>query len=176
MSDRIFAVVNQKGGVGKTTTAITLAHGLALQLLKDQRDEHVLLIDFDSQGNCATALGISPQQASLADILVGDAKVTDALVSADRSDDGLPRSNWWLLPSDQRLAETKTQLIMQQALNSAMSIMRPSQTQSSVPLLNLLEEKLGSFAARFTYVVIDCPPAHDAFSNAVYQLADAAIV
>lgn len=172
---KIFAVVNQKGGVGKTTTSINLADGLARKCRKENTG-HVLLIDFDAQGNCATSLGIDMSgRPSLSDVLQGQATLKECLVLADRRDQSLPRPNLWVLPSDQRLAETKTELIMQEALTNAMSIMRPTQAQR-IPLLKLLEVKVKPLADRFAFTIIDCPPAHDALSNAVYQMADAAIV
>ncbi len=178
MSDkpRIFAIVNQKGGVGKTTTAVNLAHGLAKKC-RHFDTGHVLLIDFDAQGNCATSLGIHSNGANLADVLAGRSELKESLVSASRAEQNLPRTNLWLLPSDQRLAEVKTELVMQEARNNAMAIMRPGQSGGqAVALLNLMETKIGPLASRFAYTIIDCPPAHDALTNAVYQLADAAIV
>jgi chromosome partitioning protein len=173
---KIFAVVNQKGGVGKTTTAINLAHGLAIKCQLEERG-HVLLIDFDAQGNCATSLGVRPNETDLADVLVGRGTLKESLVPTNRVEQGLQRPNLWLLPSTQKLAEVKTELVMQEALTSAMTIMRPDQNgRETVALLNLLEAKIGPLAGRFAFTVIDCPPAHDALSNAVYQLADAAIV
>jgi chromosome partitioning protein len=59
MSARIFTITNQKGGVGKTTTAVTVASGLARQ------GKRVLIIDLDPQGQCATALGVNPEPCLL---------------------------------------------------------------------------------------------------------------
>ncbi|MCA9970589.1 MAG: ParA family protein [Anaerolineales bacterium] len=177
---RIFAVVNQKGGVGKTTTTITLAYELAKLCREDPQpgapSEQVLIIDFDSQGNCAHSLGLRPNGENLANVLLGTGTVRENLLKADRAADGLPRPNLWLLPSDQQLAAVKTRLIMREAVQSAMSMIDPQEPGEQVPLLEVMRTQIGPVADRFAFVLIDCPPSHDAFMNAVYHLAQAAIV
>ena len=177
---RIFAVVNQKGGVGKTTTTITLAHELARLCREEPKadapSKQVLIIDFDSQGNCAHSLGLDPDGRNLATVLLGSGSVRDNLLNADRSNDGLSRPNLWLLPSDQQLATVKTRLIMREAVQSAMSMLDPQEDGEQMPIIEVMRSQIGPVAKRFAYVLIDCPPSHDAFMNAVYNLAQAAIV
>lgn len=163
----ILAIVNQKGGVGKTTTAINLAYGL-------QQHGNVLLIDFDGQGNCATALRVTPEY-TITDVLSGSVSAEDAICSTEW--EGVSRPNLWLLAANNRLSEMKEELMINDAVRIAMSAIRGKRdTPTNSAIRPILEDRLGRVARQFDYVVIDCPPAHDSFSDAVYQLADSAIV
>lgn len=96
MTQKILAIGSEKGGVGKTTTAVTLAHALALQNFK------VLLIDMDSQGNCAIALGVTAEKTTY-EALVMKEPIEKCVTHA--------RPNLDLLASDHRMAKVKNYMI-----------------------------------------------------------------
>jgi len=87
---KVITIANQKGGVGKTTTAVTLAHGLAIKGLQ------VLLLDLDPQGQCASALGLL-QEPGVFNLLVGGQTLADVTRTTGRA-------NLTLIPSDKRTA------------------------------------------------------------------------
>lgn len=93
---RYIGVVAEKGGVGKTTTALALSHDLA------RRGYTVVLCDLDTQGHCARCLGIDPQPG-LYNVMTGAVKLADALIEA--------RPGLWLLPGDTSTKELKEKLI-----------------------------------------------------------------
>ncbi|MCZ7568803.1 MAG: ParA family protein [Ardenticatenaceae bacterium] len=92
---KTIVIANQKGGVGKTTTAVSLAHGLAL------RGHATLLVDLDPQGQCATFLGLQPE-SGIFDLLISRRPLADLTRSADT--DGATRPGLRLLPGDKRTA------------------------------------------------------------------------
>jgi len=95
---RTIAVANQKGGVGKTTTAVALSHDLARQ------GHTVVLVDLDAQGNAAACLGLTPAPG-LAQLIMGQATIEQVLVEA--------RPNLWLLPGNGDTAMLKGWLMLQ---------------------------------------------------------------
>ena len=127
---RVIAIANQKGGVGKTTTAINLSTGLAAIGRK------VLMVDLDPQGNASTGLGIdrTNRRVSSYDVLMGGASVTDAQL--ETSIPGL-----YLIPSTVDLTGAELELI---------SLPRRAYR---------LREALAATVHEFDYVLIDSPPS-----------------
>lgn len=167
---KVFAVMNRKGGVGKTTTAVTLAHGLSERA-------RVLLVDLDPQGNCSTSLGVRVNGANIANLLTNDkVSVRESLVSADRSKSGgPPRPNLLLIPANDELARAKAYLIAREAA-SAVAAKFGGGSSGLVGIDDILVEKMGILRDVFDYIILDCPPSLDALQGAVYRFADAAIV
>lgn len=167
---KVLAVANRKGGVGKTTTAVSLAHGLARQLQADGRPNgsgYVLLVDLDPQGNAATCLGLRPDKGDIADVLTGHRSVKEVVVPAGEDRPGL-----YLLPATDRLADAKADIIGLAAV-AGLTKRRASKGGGIDDVLN---ERLGLAKQVFRYIILDCPPSLDIFSDAVYRFADAAVV
>jgi chromosome partitioning protein len=145
---RVLAVANQKGGVGKTTTAINL--GTALAAI----GENVLIVDLDPQGNASTGLGIDRRnrQHSTYDVLAGESALRDAIVAT-----AVPRLH--LAPSTLDLSGLELEIGQSRdrafRLRNALAPLKtpaPGPEQTNSDQTNVTQ-------TNFTYVLVDCPPS-----------------
>jgi chromosome partitioning protein len=149
---RVIAIANQKGGVGKTTTAINL--GTALAAI----GEHVLIVDLDPQGNASTGLGVErkARRTSTYDVLSGAAHMREAIVQTS-----VPQL--FLAPSTMDLSGLELEI--------GQSKDRAFRLRTALNNINT-----GSPAFHFTYVLVDCPPSLNLITVNAMAAADSILV
>ena len=127
---RIFCIANQKGGVGKTTTTVNLAAGLA------QIGHRVLLVDLDPQGNATMGSGIDKRalEATVYDVLIGGAGIAEARQPS-------PHGGYHVLGANRELAGAEVELVQLEQRERR------------------LKNALAAVQAEYDFVLIDCPPS-----------------
>lgn len=127
---KVIAVTNQKGGVGKTTTAVNVAHGLA------KAGHRVLLVDFDPQGNATSGLGVNKTQLTqtILDVIQGGQPIEDVVLKTNHK-------NLSLIPATPQLANAEVELAKAERR------------------FTRLKQALATQADNYDFVLIDSPPS-----------------
>ena len=147
MSAKILSVVNQKGGVGKTTTAVNLATIFAVM------DKKVLLIDLDSQGNSSSGLGITQEQRRVTcyHIFCGMDVIENAVIPSEVPGLSIVASNTNLAAVEMELFDKDNHEL-------------------------ILKESLHSIVGHYDYIVIDCPPSLNLLTLNALVASDSVII
>ena len=145
---RVIAIANQKGGVGKTTTAINLGASLAVAECR------TLVIDMDPQGNASSGLGISvnPDQLTIYDVLIGGKEAKDAVIEAVQ----FPFLD--LIPSTRDLIGADIELV------------------GALSRETVLRRALESVRGEYDYILLDCPPSLGLLTLNTLTAADSVLI
>lgn len=153
---RVLAVVNQKGGVGKTTTTINLGTALAAV------NERILLLDLDPQGNASTGVGVDDHDRTIStfDVLTKTATLNQAAIQTN-----VP--NLFIAPATRDLAGLEPELnnVSNRAFRLRDAIMALKASEETKPLRE-----------RFSYILIDCPPSLNILTINALTAADSVLV
>ena len=150
---KVISLVNQKGGVGKTTTSINLSASLAVLGKK------VLLIDLDPQGNATTGIGINKGEIdnSIYDVLIGKCEVEDAIATSKYK-------RLYVIPATINLAGIDIEF------------MEKSNNDSSFSKGSQLKNRLDKIKDQFDYIIMDCPPSLGLITTNALTASDSVII
>lgn len=150
---RVIALVNQKGGVGKTTTSINLSASLGVLGKK------VLLVDLDSQGNSTTGVGISKSshEKTIYDLIIDNATLDEVIIKTKFK-------NLHIIPASINLAGADIELMERSRLDSSFN--KSSQLKK---YLDVAKEK-------YDYIIIDCPPSLGVLTTNALAAANSVII
>ncbi len=143
---RVISIANQKGGVGKTTTAVNLSTILA------KKGKKVMLIDADPQGNASSGLGLEKEvENSLYDVLINDVDIAETLQDSCMK-------TLKVCPSNMDLAGAEVELVSQMSREQR------------------LKEKVDSIKDKFDYIIIDCPPSLGLITLNAFTASDSVLI
>tara|TARA_Y100001936_G_C16037885_1_gene649686 strand:- start:809 stop:1609 length:801 start_codon:yes stop_codon:yes gene_type:complete len=152
MDKKVISLINQKGGVGKTTTVINLAAGLTM------KGKKVLVIDLDPQGNATTGLGLSNTEnfeLTIYSVLNGNKKISEVIQSTEFSNLNLVTSNVDL---------------------SGLEVETAGDSRRAFKLKDELSAILNDSGALYDYILIDCPPSLSLLTIMALVASDALVV